>query len=518
LVALLAWPCAAVSASPAGSAPEGLYSLADEGAYNRFTNNVKGYSLLVGKSMSVDMSLSGVAATLESPDVRIRIFTQSLGEVSRASYQAYSNGFLNNAVDHVLEYQGYQDIGGWNAYITQWYRGKLLRVANDKNYYVCIDVPINAGEVLTIFMSASQPIYLSGGYAYLIEGLKLCEKTAPPYVRKAAPGDKRARGWNAETQTFFDHYFNAAAPLAWGIFEPTFPQFTYYLRDIETQVGYTFPVTLNYSGFENKTMHSELDARLRAAHAEGKTLELTLQTSAAAEGESNQVYQVLNGEYDEFLRNYAKSVASFGHPVLFRLGNEMNGDWCPYSGYNTSRDPSVFVEFYKYVYDHFKREGAANVIWVWNPNGKSFPDFDWNNELMYYPGDDLVDVVGLTAYNTGNYYPGETWKSFAELYDNLYYPYLEKYDKPFMITEFSCAQLGGDKAQWIRDMFVHIKYYDRIKMAVWWNAADYDAYGNISRSYFINAPYSLTKIFRENLNGASPARPADVSWKESVFA
>jgi hypothetical protein len=84
------------------------------------------------------------------------------------------------------------------------------------------------------------------------------------------------------------------------------------------------------------------------------------------------VYDVLNGEYDEFLTNYAKTVSDFDHPVLFRLGNEMNGDWCPYSSYNTSKDTEIFKAFYRYVYQFFADAGADNVIWSGIPMGNPF--------------------------------------------------------------------------------------------------------------------------------------------------
>ena len=112
------------------------------------------------------------------------------------------------------------------------------------------------------------------------------------------------------------------------------------------------------------------------AYKQGKTLELTLQTSWTSSGEGNMVYDVLNGEYDEFIKNYAQTIKDFGHPVLFRLGNEMNGDWCPYSSYNTSKDTMIFKEFYIYVHKIFDEAGVDNAIWIWNPNGKSFPDFE----------------------------------------------------------------------------------------------------------------------------------------------
>ncbi|MDR1247251.1 MAG: endoglucanase [Clostridiales Family XIII bacterium] len=507
--------------SAAGSfeyTPPGLYTLTEEGTYNRFTNFVGGYSLLIDKTLSVDMSISGVCATLESPDKRIAIFNQKLGgSLSASSYIVYSNGFLKNWTDHYLEYNGTQEIGGRDVHITLWSRGRLSRVDSDKCYYACIDIPAG-NEYITILISSSSPIYQSGGYAYLVESFSVETKSANAYIRKAKPVNTASRGWNEETETFYEHYFGAESPLTWGIFEPHTPGDFRPLNDYETLVDYSFPIILNYSSFENTYRHPNLTQRLENAYKNGRTLELTLQTSATQyPGENNTVYSILNGGYDEFLTDYAEQVAAFEHPVLFRLGNEMNGDWCPYAGYNTSRDPWIFVEFYRYVYSFFEKAGARNVIWVWNPNGKSFPDFTWNDALMYYPGDDYVDVVGLTAYNTGNFYQGETWKSFSELYDSIYYNYVEKYDKPLMITEFASAVLGGDKNQWVSDMFAHIRYYNRIKVAVWWDGADYDENGRIARNYFIDEPKILVETFRRNLRGAFDERPDDVLWKTDTF-
>ncbi|MDR1136629.1 MAG: glycoside hydrolase family 26 protein [Clostridiales Family XIII bacterium] len=527
------------------AAPQGIYALWNEGEYDRFTNYAGGYSLHVDKGMYVDMSIAGVCAILESATKRIEIFNQPLGRtVSMADYTAYSNGFLKNRVDHTYEYQGYQEIGGRNIHITQWSRKKLSRVKNDKNYYACLDIPVSSSEVITIMVSSTMPLYQNGDYRHLMESFEYDKKTQPRYVRKAANTNAAGKNWNDETKEFYNKYFGKDAGLTWGIFEPKAPEYFQDLQETEKLLDYEFPVILNYSSFESTTRHSDLEYRLKNTYDAGKTLELTLQTSWTSDNH-NQVYRILDGVYDEFLRNYAKTIADFGHPVIFRLCNEMNGDWCPYSGWNTSRDPQIYIELYKYVYSFFEGAGAKNVIWVWNPNSGSFPDFTWNNELMYYPGDEYVDVIGLTAYNTGNYYKGETWKSFADLYDNFYYGYVDKYDKPMMITEFSSATTGGDKNRWVIDMFGHIKYYDKIKIAVWWDGADYDTNGAIARSYFIDDPVTLIETFRKGLRGdyneerpqsgssnsnvnnggnssagsnGSNGNNNDVSWKENVFA
>jgi mannan endo-1,4-beta-mannosidase len=476
------------------------FIIADGGAYQKFTNLVDGYSISVDKGAVVDMSMSEVCTVLETQDKRIEIYKQPItGNVSRQSYINYSNGFLDNRIDHKNINKSTKTIRGINVTITEWSRDKLARVENDKNHYASIEIPVG-GYVYSIFVKSSQPLNHTGGYQYLINSFETFTPTERAYMRKAKPLDVDTRGWNAETRQLYLEYFSGDSSLQWGIFEPAAPDSFHQLAVIEEAVDFTFPFLLSYTHFTDRDHHPALKQRLENAYNQNRVLELTLQTPWTSDGSGNMVYQVLNGKYDTFLKNYATTVAEFGHPVLFRLGNEMNGDWCPYSSYNTSKDTMIFKEFYWYVYDIFEKAGANNVIWVWNPNGTSFPNFKWNDANMYYPGDEYVDVIGLTAYNTGTYYPGETWTEFHDLYDSLYEEYNRLYDKPMMITEFASSSVGGDKAQWIRNMFSHIGKYENIKIAIWWDGSDRDAAGNIARPYFIDEFPEILEIFREYLN------------------
>lgn len=328
------------------------------------------------------------------------------------------------------------------------------------------------------------------------------------FTPTAAPYDKvfhqtANAAWNQETREWYQTYFSDQSPLTWGIFEPSAPIYTAHLIEKEQKLDYKFPVVLLYTNVMTAYDPNLVGNGLKNAYAEGRTVELTLQTTAATADGGNMVYDVLNGEYDAFLKAYAADIAAFGHPVLFRLGNEMNGDWCPYSSYNTSRDPGVYVEFYRYIHQIFREAGAlTNTVWVWNPNEKSFPDFTWNSELNYYPGDEYVDVVGLTGYNTGNYYSGETWRSFSQIYDPIYNRMAARSQKPLMITEFASSSVGGNKAAWVQDMFQRLPSYPRIKMAIWWDGRDLAANGEIARPYFIDQPEEVIQIFRENLSGS----------------
>ena len=493
-------------ASLAGYAPPAFgdapYTLTDIGGYDLFTNHVDGYRLHVRKGLRVDMSYSSVCAVLEDDHQRIEIYKQDTGRIGKASYINYSNRFLENDRDHQLQFHlRSKRLGKYNASVTAWSRGKLDRVENDKNYYVCIELP-DSRYVYTIFIKADAPVFSPDNYEYLARSFSTFKPGFTANDRKSLPVDMGKRGWNEETEVFYHRFFDGGAPLSWGIFEPRSNWLDYTRLDyFEEAFEYDFPILLDYTHFQNKTRHTSLKQKLDLAYARGKTLELTLQTADNGDGGGNMVYEVLNGEYDAFLKDYAEVIADFGHPVLFRLGNEMNGDWCPYSAYHTAKDTLIFKAFYRYVYGFFEAAGADNVLWVWNPNGRSYPDFKWNHELAYYPGDEYVDVIGLTAYNTGTYYrsAGERWQEFDELYDDLYTRYLAQFGQPLMITEFASASMGGDKVRWVTDMFEHIGNLDQIKIAVWWNSRDYDADGNVSRSYVVDEPPELMDVFRKYL-------------------
>ncbi len=480
------------------------YELKSAGYRNKFYNQVDGYSLLIPKNMHVDMSMSQVRAVLENAEERIEIYHQSFEEqegVTPEVYSQYSNQFLHNEIDHKTEFYETIELSGRKIIIAQWSREPLKHIENDKNYYASIDILLNDKECLTFIFKSNKPY---GGmeedrsYMNIIGSFSPEDMVEQPYFE--AVTQKENSSWNQDTKETYNKYFGDDATLTWGIFEKGAPLDFSTLSRMEQRLQFQFPILLYYTGFMNdKDKHPNLKRALTNAEKEGRLLELTLQTLPQENQEGNMVYDVLNGKYDNFLKNYVKDIKEYGKPVLFRVGNEMNGDWCVYSAYHTSKDTEVYKAFYRYLYSLFQEAGATNVIWVWNPNGKSFPDFQWNHQLCYFPGNEYVDVVGMTMYNTGTYYEGETWLEFSELYDGLYEDYLQKFKLPLMITEFSSSSVGGDKEEWVETMFEHIKNYEELKVAIWWSNCDLDASGNVSRPYFLDETEELVDIFKTNL-------------------
>lgn len=286
------------------------------------------------------------------------------------------------------------------------------------------------------------------------------------------------QNWTDETKKVYDTIANAKHPY-WGCFNPLAVRYlkTERTKKLENEVDFEFPLLLEYiyywEDFPTEGMQQAYD--------DGKVVELTMQCSSVMNEDLdnfNPFFDVLDGVADENLRRFAKDAAKFGKPFIFRLNNEMNSDWTSYGGPIILNDPDLYVEVWRRIYRIFQEEGVNNAIWVFNPNNISFPPCGYNSSLAYYPGNEYVQMFGITGYNTGDYYKekyGEKWRSFSEIYDEIYKNFEPQFSAfPWIITEFASASAGGDKVKWIEDMFTDLKKYPEIKAAVWFNSCDWD--------------------------------------------
>ncbi len=483
------------------------------GNAQKFTNLVDGYSIVIPSDMNVDMSLSDVCATFSNQTRTLRVFKETFITASdRLSYLTYSNLFIENTTEHTKEVDTSFNLDGVDYHILQWSRRALKNVANDKNFYACIDVCIGA-RVYTFFFTSSTPFASQDDYMNIVKSLV----TSDPVVPKENAynhGYKMSdlSHLNPTTKATYDKLFSESSEFKMGIFSPEVYGGYNKMYNIENYIGYDFCTFLQYTectdsyGMSNNEYQAKVSNYINNiqldfefARNKNKHIELTLQPPLNRATGANMVYEILDGNYDYFISQYITLIQKNADvTVLFRPFNEMNGDWCSYSAYHTSRDPQIYIELYKYLYKKFEKAGCKNVIWVWNPNEKSYPDFKWNNEALYYPGDEYVDVYGITGYNNGTYYKGETWRSFDEIYEPIYKRALKINEKPIMITEFSCSAIGGDKIAWIEDMFNALPKYDKIKLAIWWHHADYDG-EKLSRPYFIDTPEGTLDVFKKYL-------------------
>lgn len=467
--------------------------------WNKYTDYSYGYSILFPSDMKVDTSLSKIRTLFYNAGTQIEIYYDnfSSSQTNTNDYTYYSNRHI--ALNHTIDNDSFTELNGNKLHLLTWSRPKIAALTPDKNYYVCADIIVNTDEVYTIFIKSEKPI----DYATdIISSFRTVSKHGTAKNYKYFYPSKTIM--NDETKAFYNKYFGENAILHWGIFEPDAPENLEKLTCLEQQLDYSFPFLIRYQSLdENFPLRG-----IANAYNSNKYVELTLQTThikdvdalkASGRANASLMYDILSGKYDDYLNNYAQAIKAFGHPILFRLNNEMNGDWCWYSAYYTGKDTDIYKAVWRYIHNIFDHNGVNNVLWVFNPHDVSRPDFKWNHYLMYYPGDEYVDIIGLTGYNTGTYFPGETWREFDEIYSEMYAEYLETFDKPFMITEFSASSVGGNKANWIKNMFRHIDSMNNIKVAIWWSGIDYDGNDNPGRIYIIDENQEILDIFRKHL-------------------
>ncbi|HML89064.1 MAG TPA: glycosyl hydrolase [Methylomusa anaerophila] len=460
--------------------------------FSRFTDYANGYSIYVPGDSYTDVSLSPVVNVFISSTSRMEIYYDNFYGTQADAYQymEYGNRFARNTRDHTVLSDQMLNINGFDVHLLKWDRRKLAKIADDKNHYASIEMAKNGNEVYTILIKSSQPI---ANELNIARSFTLIERRGTPKFSKHFAHSTTLL--NDETRKLYDEYFGMDSPLRWGIFEVSAPQTFETLDPLETSVNYQFPILVRYQSLdEHLPLHT-----LEQAYQRQRYLELTLQTFYQFQDTSGVIYDILDGKYDEYFTEYAVRLKTFGHPVLFRLNNEMNGDWCLYSPFHYSKDPELYKALWRYVQNVFAANGVDNVLWVWNPHDLSLPDFKWNHYLMYYPGDEYVDIIGLTGYNTGTYFPGEKWREFAAIYSELYNDYDRHFGKPFMITEFGSNSVGGDKVAWLSSMFSEIGQLSKIKIAIWWNGIDYDSKGVPGRIYLLNETPETTAAFRQGL-------------------
>jgi beta-mannanase len=149
----------------------------------------------------------------------------------------------------------------------------------------------------------------------------------------------------------------------------------------------------------------------------------------------------------------------------------MNGTWYPWGGTVNGNTAADYVAAWRHLHDVFREEGAANVTWIWTPNGETIPDTAANLPQRYWPGAQYVDWIGIDSYNWGPT-SSTAWRTFAEMFDaNV--AALRTFGKPIMVAETASVERGGDKAAWIRTMFESLAGADRnvIVAVVWFDMA-----------------------------------------------
>ncbi len=473
----------------------------EEGLY--LVNKVDGYAFIVPDDSKLDISRMEAETVFLNEKIEASVFTQKLKtDASKNNYIYYSLNFLNkNPAEHVLTSDGTVTVSkALSIRTVTWTRPLLSAIDGDKNCYTAMFIS-TPGTIYHLLIRYKQDYDAADICQTIKNSFRTIKQTESPDVFLYTPlcsNGNFSSMHDPSTTEYYNKVFIQSDKLTWGIFHSTGIN-AEPLSSLEEKIDYHFDIYLDYRSISNSFDFDSYINSAKPIQNEGRTYELTLQPLDNTD-RTSPVYAVLDGKYDLYLSGLADFLKALKHPVLLRLCNEMNGDWCNYCAYHYSDDAHLYRAMYSYVMQYLMDRGVTNAIWVWNPNEKSFPDYKWNSPVLYYP-DEGTDVYGITGYNTGCYYGGsEKWRSFEEIYNPIYKDAERRSTLPLMITEFSCAENGGDKAAWIEDMFNKLPSYPEIKAAVWWNSCDFDMKQDppcISREYRLTE--DCLEIFRNHL-------------------
>jgi hypothetical protein len=217
----------------------------------------------------------------------------------------------------------------------------------------------------------------------------------------------------------------------------------------------------------------------------GATSYVALDVRWAGGPRSGVLGPIAAGHADAHLARVARQIAAMGAVVLVEPAWEMNGNWdFAWQGALNGGDrsaPARYQQAWRHIVDIFRREGATNVRWVFNPNvgnpltNSATGASHWNWYGNYYPGDTYVDYVGAHGFNAPRLWGG-SWLAPATMFDgpsadHMLSDLAARYPtKPILIGEFASDEGAGDaKARWIRDAYATLRSHPNVVGAVWFN-------------------------------------------------
>jgi endoglucanase len=130
-------------------------------------------------------------------------------------------------------------------------------------------------------------------------------------------------------------------------------------------------------------------------------------------------------------------------------------------------DPVAYVDAYRHVVAR-TRSRAENLVFVWSPAGNEGCE-------RYWPGDDYVDVVGLSILC----FPDWELRTYGHIrgFDEMFsekYARVERFRHVVLVAEFGVAGTDGLQREWLRSAFARFGAYPLLRSVVLYFSRDVD--------------------------------------------
>lgn len=461
--------------------PQDLIETTTSNSGKLFVNNHKGYKLEVPANWEVNNNQYSVFTKFYTKDFSMNVFVQDVAPMWMSTRQ-----YIDNTVENLKAYHLTKEtkIISGKRYIKYMYNRPLnTKIKGDLNKYTYYFYS-SGHYVYTFHLKYSNDQYLTA-FENSLKTFKTINKT------KITNVDIKNSLSNLEMKKINFKGDKASFKIQTdqnvvGIYRMKATDLDNKNDPHYKKVG----AQLLYYG-----LNSPYDPYLDTMYMKKRIPFVTLLFNARKVSSVNINERIINGEFDKNLYTWAKNVKKAGYPILFRLGNEMNGKWEGSNASYSYNDTDLYKLAYRHIVNIFRTSGATNAKFIWNPNGGNDPGFDWNEAEMYYPGDKYVDVIGMTVYNFGQTKYGK-FTQYDDLFTDVYKDYLLSFgNKPMMVGETGSVELGGDKSKFITDMLTETpKLYPNVRMMVYFDAV-HDPY-----DFEINTSAKSDQAFIEGMN------------------
>lgn len=518
----------------------------------RYVSRSDGYAItLPTEDLTLDHTLAKYGMRFNYPDARLRVTLETVRPYGHNidGYRIYTGEWLDRYIDNNRYLQvnsmmyNHEKVAEstdfLEGYVTTIWSIRLRKTGGIEFPYYKIAIIRKAGQYgrfgLLLYKSKTDDWEKFESIAKSFRSFS-ARGTSRNYLPPQQP--KEDPHWNDETRAYYRKLLSQKN-LDFGAFVRTLPsdnqhnyasEEAWFLREktrLESPEGWDHPfdlvATYCHLSWASEVHYFPVKSATQYAGGNGfngkPVLQFTYQfttdnnnvNSSASSGVNAPLWPIVRGDYDDHFRRLAADIKTYGRPVLFRLNNEMNSDWTSYCGMITLLDPEIFCAGWRRLYDIFVECGVDNVIWIWNPNAVSCPYSNWGEDLAYYPGNDYVQILGLTSYEMNN---GSGPVSFRDHYTSLWEKNRVLFgDMPCIIGEFACGAGGNtsgalkrnqaSQAQWVADMFSDFAdwdnhpYLQQIKGAIWFSCNDYSG-DQIINQLALDADLTETlKAFRE---------------------
>ncbi len=275
----------------------------------------------------------------------------------------------------------------------------------------------------------------------------------PTAAPTPAPAPLSLAAITAPTDRYFGLY-TEQAPFNWGTYDDAVSK----LATSSQTVGY-------FSGWD-ETFRANAVTR---SWAHGLLPIMTWESRPIADANNvvdapdYSLHRIIDGDFDDYLRTYARSIVTTGLPMGIRLDHEMNGTWYPWAeddGHGRAingNSAGEYVRMWRHVHDVFQQEGANGyVFWIWAPNRINKLTAAHRTEAYLrslYPGDEYVDWVGLSGYLRPSYAKDDDFS-----FDFTFGPTLAQLravapGKRILLAEIGASETGGHKVAWLASLF-----------------------------------------------------------------